>query len=158
METWSWSWLLFLAVGSAGVLLLAHRSRSDSTLPTAVALLATTVFAIVVYQKVGLYAPDSVRYDQIANELAIQWQGGPEPSTTVGAGKEGYPIILALLYTAFGHQPQLGIALGVIARALVVVVGSLLALQLGLPAKATSWFLALFLRFSYGQSFSYGSH
>ena len=127
----------FIVVGLGASLFAGHYSRTLA--PTAVSFGVHIVAALLVYQLVGLGAPDAEYYDTAASSLA---SGGPEVSVTVG--KEGWVLILAAIYSRIGHYPELGLILNATFAALTVCVAGLTASRLNMPVRATAWITAVF--------------
>ncbi len=127
----------FIIVGLGVSLFAGHYSK---TLVQTVASFAVhTAAALLIYYIVGLGAPDAEYYDRAALALAI---GGPEVNVT--AGKEGWILILAAIYTQIGHFPELGLVLNATFAALTVCVAGLTAARLDLPVGPTAWITAAF--------------
>jgi hypothetical protein len=114
------------------------------TRPLLAGMSVQAVATIGLYVAVGLWAPDAIKYDQMGQELAAFWQGGPDPTTQIGDGKEGFPAILGALYHLFGVHPASGLALNWAAHALLIVTVAATAKRMSLPIVRSAWIAALF--------------
>lgn len=135
--------VLFCAV-VGGVVAIYCGRRLGVTKPLLVGMAAQALVTVGLYVAVGLWAPDAIKYDQMGQELAAFWQGGPDPVTQVGDGKEGFPAMLGVLYHLFGSHPASGLALNWAAHALLIVTVAATAARLAMPVVRSAWIVALF--------------
>lgn len=115
--------------------------------PTLTAYGLHLVVAAVMYALWGLWAPDAMLYDRLGVGFAEVWAGQAQQYPGVTAGKEGLPIVLAVLYTVFGHVPLLGVLFNITLASLTVPVVASTARTLKLPMETAAWFAALFPAF-----------
>ncbi|GEP28561.1 hypothetical protein E3O11_16590 [Cryobacterium levicorallinum] len=127
----------FIVVGLGTVTLAGHFSRTLA--PTVFSFGIHILAALSIYHTVGLGAPDAEYYDRAASSLAL---GGPEVSVT--AGKEGWVLLLAAVYSRLGHVPELGLVLNATFAALTVCIAGRIAAKLSLPVSVTAWITAAF--------------
>lgn len=130
-----------VVVGSVTTLVWAR--RVDVVRPAAVGLAVQGVMTISLYALVGLWMPDAIVYDQIGQEFAAYWDGGPEPSA-VSNGKEAFPAMLGAVYFVVGPAHAIGLALNWASHGLLVPALASLANRLDLPSRPTAWIAALF--------------
>lgn len=128
-------------VGALGT--LAWARYLDVVRPALVGLVAQGVVTVGLYAVVGLWAPDAIVYDQLGQEFAAFWSGGPEPSA-VSNGKEAFPALLGAVYLVVGTAPAVGLALNWVAHGLLIPALAALACRLDLPSRLTAWIAALF--------------
>lgn len=129
--------VLFILVGLASV--AASGSAAGVMAPSIVAFTLRLAAALVVFGTVGLFSPDAEYYDSLARQIVA----GPV-SVEITAGKEGWPYLLAGIYSTFGPHPALGLVVSATLGALVVPVVARTSLLLGLPSGGASWLAALF--------------
>lgn len=142
MGAGAWSGLIaFVVVAGVGCLLWAR--RSGIVAPMVVGLAAQGVLTIGLHLAVGLWAPDAGAYDDLGQEFAAFWRGGPDPAA-VGEGKEAFPLMLGAVYYVVGHAPAIGLALNWAAHGLLIGVLASTARRIDLPVKVTAWATALF--------------
>jgi hypothetical protein len=113
-----------------------------------VVLIACIAFAARALRGVDVqmsgYASDAAEYDYFGQELARYWQQmGPDPGSWLG--KDGFPTILAVIYTLIGHAPEVGYLVNALAGGLTVLVVAAICYQMGwYPAiKPAAWLVAL---------------
>ncbi len=113
-----------------------------------VVLIACIAFAARAIRGVDVqmsgYASDAAYYDNYGQELARFWQQmGPDPGSWLG--KDGFPTILAVIYTLIGHAPEVGYLVNALAGGLTVLVVAATCYQMGwYPAiKPAAWLVAL---------------
>lgn len=90
------------------------------------------------------YVSDAVQYDGFGVELARYWQQtGPDPGSWLG--KDGFPTILAIIYTTIGHAPEVGYLVNALAGGLTVLVVAATTAQMGWydAVKPAAWLVAL---------------
>lgn len=122
--------------GLLGVWVVGQRTRTLA--PALVSFVLHLTLAVAILLKVGLFFPDALHYDAQAQQLSDS-----STQIAVTSGKEGWPLLLSLLYRMFGHSPILGLLVNAIAAALTVCVLAHAAHRLTLPRRATAWILAL---------------
>lgn len=122
---------------------LVWAQRVDVVRPAAVGLAVQGLITISLYAMVGLWMPDAIVYDQIGQEFAAHWDGGPEPSA-VSNGKEAFPAMLGAVYFVVGPAHAIGLALNWASHGLLVPALASLARRLDLPSRPTAWIAALF--------------
>lgn len=113
--------------------------------PTVVAYFAHLAVALAFYLTSGLWAPDAMHYDDLAQQFMAAWTGNRDLTPFVTAGKEGFPTLLAVLYGAFGHLPFVGILVNIAASTLVVPVSASAARLLGgQSTRQAAWLAGMF--------------
>lgn len=133
------SLLVIVALAGPGLLLSRHVGVFDQAV---LALGLHLIVALSLYASVGLWAPDAVAYDEAGDIISRIWTQGYSHPPAMTAGKEGYPTLLAILYTAFGHHPFLGIAVNVSLAPLLVSIVATTARRTDLPVAASAWLAA----------------
>ena len=133
--------VILLVTVSFGVLVMLGRVHG-------VAIIACLAFALRALRGVDVqlsgYASDAAQYDYFGQELARYWQHvGPDPGAWLG--KDGFPTVLAIIYTILGHAPEVGYLVNALAGGLTVLVVAAIVAQMGwLPAiKPAAWLVAL---------------
>lgn len=133
--------VILLVTVSFGVLVMLGRVHG-------VAIIACLAFALRAIRGVDVqlsgYASDAAQYDYFGQELARYWQHvGPDPGAWLG--KDGFPTVLAIIYTILGHAPEVGYLVNALAGGLTVLVVASIVAQMGwLPAiKPAAWLVAL---------------
>lgn len=113
-----------------------------------IVLIACLAFAFRAIRGVDVqlsgYASDAAEYDYFGQELARYWQHmGPDPGSWLG--KDGFPTLLAIIYTLIGHAPEVGYLVNALAGGLTVLVAAAICYQMGwYPAiKPAAWIVAL---------------
>lgn len=134
-EIWISS-LTLLVGGSLAVWLVAK--HTDTIAPALVGFILRLAFAFAAYATLGLSAPDAEYYDQSALALAT----GADARIT--EGKEGWPSLLAWIYSTYGHAPHLGLLINCVFGALTVSLVGSLAAQLGTPKRLAAWIWSVF--------------
>lgn len=134
-----------LALLTFSVVVLSILGRSLNVLAPTLAALGLRL-AVAVFNFVGgrSLVGDEMAYDRDALDLVSNWRGlGPPPD--LSQGKEGWPVLLAHVYSNFGHAPELAILLNVIVAAMTVLVvaASCRALGWNSSARAAAWIAAL---------------
>lgn len=124
---------------------LAWRTRlgSEIRVPMVVGYLARMAAAAAVYLRLGLYAPDSIYYDSVAQQIVATWRGGAD-LPPIGAGKEAFPFMLAAVYWLFGHIPFAVIVLNATVSAVVVMVVSATAARISGRQRTVAWLAATY--------------
>lgn len=92
----------------------------------------------------GLGRSDAGFYDMLGRQLAIAWQGlGDAP--TIPGDRLGWPALLAVEYTAFGHVPLAGVLVNALAAGLCVCLVASVAGQIGgrRAQRPAAWLMAL---------------
>lgn len=87
---------------------------------------------------------DAAAYDNFAVNLANHWQNnGPDPGAWLG--KDGFPAILAAIYSYLGHAPEIGYAINAVVGGLAVVVVAATTAQMGWGSavRPAAWIVAL---------------
>lgn len=87
---------------------------------------------------------DAAAYDNFARSLVNYWQSnGPDPGAWLG--KDGFPAILATIYSYLGHAPEAGYAINAVAGGLSVVVVAATTAQMGWDSavRPAAWIVAL---------------
>lgn len=138
------AWLALVAcifLGGVATLVWAH--RIGVVLPAAVGLAAQGVTTVGLYGAIGLWAPDAIVYDELGQEFAAFWKGGPDPSA-VSNGKEAFPVMLGAVYFVVGTAPGIGLVMNWASHGLLIPVLASLAMRVDLPPKPTAWIVALF--------------
>ncbi|MFC7360036.1 hypothetical protein [Nocardioides astragali] len=138
------AWLALVAcilVGGAATLAWAH--RVGVVRPAAAGLAAQGVITIGLYAAIGLWAPDAIVYDDLGQEFAASWKGGPDPSE-VTDGKEAFPVMLGAVYFVVGTAPGIGLVLNWASHGLLIPALAALAKRADLPSGPTAWVVALF--------------
>lgn len=134
------SLLVLSAVAGPGLLL----SRRAGVFPQASTGFGLHLFvALTMYFSLGLWAPDAMAYDDVGEVIHRMWTEGYSHPPVLTAGKEGYPHILAVLYTVFGHHPFLGVALNVALSPWLIGIVATTARRTQMPISATAWITAL---------------
>ncbi|MHB1163643.1 MAG: hypothetical protein ACYC3K_00180 [Candidatus Nanopelagicales bacterium] len=113
-----------------------------------VAIAALTAFAARVLRgwqvQVNGDFSDGIQYDSFAVTLARYWaDAGPDPGAWVG--KDGFPAILAGVYSVVGHAPEIGYLLNAFAGGLSVLVIAAATAQMGWgrAVRPAAWIVAL---------------
>jgi hypothetical protein len=140
LEAW-FALVVCIAAGSAAT--LAWARRTGVLLPALVGLATQGVITVGLFAAVGLWAPDAVVYDELGQEFATFWGGGPVPSE-VGEGKEAFPLMLGGVYFVVGPASAIGLAMNWAAHGLLIPTLGSLAKRLDLPTRPTAWVVALF--------------
>lgn len=134
------SLLVLSAVAGPGLLLC----RRAGVFQQSVTGLGLHLFvALTMYFSLGLWAPDAMAYDDVGEIIHRMWTEGYSHPPRLTAGKEGYPTILAVLYTVFGHHPFLGVALNVALSPVLIGIVATTARRTNMPVGATAWITAL---------------
>ncbi|WP_104131992.1 hypothetical protein [Cryobacterium sp. M91] len=122
-----------------GALLLGPLAwRAKVIGPTATSLVMHSASAIYIFLAFGITATDaSVYHTQAMEMLHGDSQRG------IAAGKELWVYMLNGIYSVFGIEPGIAIALNVILLAALPVISAALASSLSLPRNTTAWITAL---------------
>ncbi len=134
---------LAVCIGAGGAATMLWARRLDVVMPAAVGLAAQGVITVGLYFAVGLWAPDAGAYDDLGQQFAAYWGGGPSPAE-VGEGKEAFPLMLGAVYFVVGHAPGIGLAMNWVSHGLLVTSLASLADRFDLPVRQTAWAVALF--------------
>jgi hypothetical protein len=137
---------LFLLASVALITYVAFRTRVGGLVrvPMLVGYALRMAGAITVFATVGLFAPDSDHYDEVAQAIVSFWAGDSAALPPISPGKEAFPYMLAGLYNAFGHLPLLGIIINVTISALMIPVVADATKLLGGNARVGAWLTAAF--------------
>lgn len=133
---------LVLLLAIAGPALVAS-GRAGVVSQAVTGLVAHLFIAGSIYFSAGLWAPDAIAYDDTGRLIALQWTTNYNFLPAMTAGKEGYPNLLAAIYTTFGHHPFLGVAFNVALSPVLVVIVAMTAKQTRLPVATSAWLAAL---------------
>lgn len=130
--------LTAMAFGTLLTHMVAQRSRAAA--PVWVSFWVHVLASVALYDIVGLH-DDAAAYDEIAQGYVAFWnhQAAFSPNFTVG--KEGWVLVLAGIYFAFGHVPMVGLILNAGAGAITTSLVMGATARLGRPdmAKAAGW-------------------
>lgn len=126
------------------MLVLAAARRFQVLRATAVALALRVGYGFANYLLTRGQVGDAIGYDRDARELAGAWATAGQQIDLV-AGKEGWIYILATVYRAVGHAPEVGIVLNALvgSATVVVVAATCQALAWDKARKPASWLMAL---------------
>ena len=86
---------------------IAERSRAAA--PVWASFLAHVVISLVIFVVRGLWSPDAITYDALAQGYVRYWNHDLVSPPGFVAGKEGWIVILAAVYFAIGHVPLVGL-------------------------------------------------
>ena len=128
---------LLLAAG------LAPAARLGVTRPYLAGVGLRAAASAAVYLRLGLWAPDALLYDRLGVRLSDPVYGYADRGVQITSGKEGFPRLLGLVYSAFGHHPGLGLMMNVMLGALLVPLLTAVAARLDGPRRATAWLAAV---------------
>lgn len=151
MGAGAWLGLVVCVVGG-GAACLAWARRLGIVVPMAAGLAAQGLLTIGLYVAIGLWAPDAQAYDDLGQEFAAFWKGGPDPAA-VGEGKEAFPIMLGAVYYVVGHAPAIGLSFNWVGHGLLIAALAAVAQRLDLPVRLTAWVAALFPALLFWSSF-----
>lgn len=87
---------------------------------------------------------DGGAYNNFAVSLVRHWQGqGPDPGAWLG--KDGFPALLAAIYTVIGEAPEIGYLINAFAGGLSVIVVGATTAQMGWDRaiRPSAWLVAL---------------
>ena len=139
--------LTALAVGALLTHVVAERSRAKAVVW--VSFWLHVLVSFVLYDAQGLLA-DAGGYDTIAQAYVAFWNHQTASQPGFAVGKEGWVLILAVIYYVLGHSPLVGLVLNASACAITTSLVMGATARLGRPgiAKVAGW-LSLLPTFLY---------
>lgn len=137
---------LALIVGALLTHVVAERSRAVA--PVWASFLAHLLISFAIYAVQDLSVPDAFGYDDIAQGYVHYWNGELSLPPGFALGKEGWVLILAVVYFVVGHVPLIGLIINATASAMTTSLLMGVTSRIGRPdrARVAGW-LSLFPQF-----------